>query len=50
MFSNDSKFNMFGYDGEQRVKRKPNTKMTIQNSLPTTKHNGLSVMVGDALL
>lgn len=45
IFSDESKYNIFGYDGKQRVWRKPNTAMAIQNLLPTVKHGGASVMV-----
>lgn len=44
IFSNESKFNIFGYDGEKRVWRIPNTAMDMQNLLPTVKHGGGSVM------
>lgn len=45
IFSDESKFNIFGYDGKQRLWRKPNAAMAIQNLLPTVKHGGGSVMV-----
>lgn len=38
IFSDESKFNIFGYDGKQRVWRKPNKAMDMKNLMPTVKH------------
>lgn len=45
LFSDESKFNIFGSDGRGRVWRKPNQEMNIKNLTPTVKHGGGSVMV-----
>ncbi|GFW97804.1 transposable element Tcb1 transposase [Trichonephila clavipes] len=45
IFSDESKFNIFGSDGRRTVWRKPNTVLDPKNSRPTVKHSGGSVMV-----
>jgi transposase len=45
IFTDESKFNLFGSDGRIMVWRKPNTQLEIQNTVPTVKHGGGSVMV-----
>ncbi|CAK9832042.1 Transposable element Tc1 transposase [Anthophora retusa] len=45
IFSNESKFNLFGSDGRQKVWRKPNTELELKNLRSTVKHGGGSVMV-----
>ncbi|GFV45635.1 transposable element Tcb1 transposase [Trichonephila clavipes] len=44
IFSDESKFNIFGSDGRRTVWRKPNTALNPKNLRPTVKHGG-SVMV-----
>ncbi|GFW22371.1 transposable element Tcb1 transposase [Trichonephila clavipes] len=43
IFSDESKFNIFGSDGRRTVWRKPNTVLDPKNLHPTVKH-GVSVM------
>ncbi|GFS80261.1 transposable element Tcb1 transposase [Trichonephila clavipes] len=45
IFSNETKFNIFGSDGRQYVWRKPNTELEKQHLTPTMKHGGGSVLV-----
>ncbi|GFS77498.1 transposable element Tcb1 transposase [Trichonephila clavipes] len=45
IFSDESKFNIFGSDGHRTVWRKPNTALDPKNLRPTIKHGGGSVMV-----
>ena len=45
IFSDESKFNIFGSDGGRTVWRKPNTALDPKNLRPTVKHGGGSVMV-----
>ncbi|GFT90942.1 transposable element Tcb1 transposase [Trichonephila clavipes] len=45
IFSDESKFNIFGSDGRRTVWRKPNTALDPKNLHPTVKHGGGSVMV-----
>ncbi|GFW89396.1 transposable element Tcb2 transposase [Trichonephila clavipes] len=45
IFSDESKFNIFGSDGRRTVWRKPNTALDPKNLRPTVKHGGGSVMV-----
>lgn len=45
IFSDESKFNIFGSDGKRFVWRKPNTELHIKNLKPTVKHGGGNVMV-----
>jgi transposase len=45
IWSDESKFNIFTSDGGQRVWRKPNTALQIENIVPTVKHGGGSVFV-----
>lgn len=49
LFTDESKFNIFGYDGKAKVWRKPNTAMDPKNLIPTVKHGGGSVMVWGAV-
>ncbi|GFW39602.1 transposable element Tcb2 transposase [Trichonephila clavipes] len=44
IFSDESKFNIFGSDGRRTVWRKPNTALDPKNLHPTVKHGGVSVM------
>lgn len=45
IFSDESKFNLFGSDGRQIVWRKKNTELQPKNLQATVKHGGGSVMV-----
>lgn len=45
LFSDESKFNLFGSDGRINVWRKPNTEMDPKHLRPTVKHGGGSLMV-----
>lgn len=45
LFSDESKFNIFGSDGRAYVWRQPNTEFDVKNTSPTVKHGGGSVMV-----
>lgn len=45
IFTDESKFNIFGWDGKQKVWRKPGTELELKNLIPTVKHGGGSVMV-----
>ncbi|GFW68815.1 transposable element Tc1 transposase [Trichonephila clavipes] len=45
IFSDESKFNIFGSDGRRMVWRKPNTSHHPKHTIPTMKHGGGSVMV-----
>ena len=45
LFSDESKFNIFGNDGKQIVWRKPNTALNKENLTPTVKHGGGNVMI-----
>lgn len=45
IFSDESKFNIFGSDGQCYVWRKPNSELLPQNTIPTVKHGGGSVLV-----
>lgn len=45
IFSDESKYNIHGSDGRQKVWRKPNTELNIENVNATVKHGGGSVMV-----
>ncbi|GBP03423.1 Transposable element Tcb1 transposase [Eumeta japonica] len=49
IFTDESKFNVFGNDGRSKVWRKPNTALDPQNIIPTVKHGGGSVMVWGAM-
>ena len=49
LFSDESKFNIFGYDGRVEVWRKPNTEMDVKNLTPTIKHDGGHVMVSGCM-
>ncbi|GFW61058.1 transposable element Tc1 transposase [Trichonephila clavipes] len=44
IFSDESKFNIFGSDGRRTVWRKSNTVLDPKNLRPTVKHGGGSVM------
>jgi len=45
LFSDESKFNIFGSDGRVMVWRKPNKQMDCKNLYPTVKHGGGNVLV-----
>lgn len=45
IFTDESKFNLFGSDGKVKIWRKNGTAMERKNLLPTVKHGGGSVMV-----
>ena len=45
IFIDDSKYNIFGSDGKQKVWRKPNTTMQVKNLRPTVKYGGGHQMV-----
>lgn len=45
IFSDESKYNIFGSDGRQMVWRKPCKALDLKNIKPTVKHGGASVMV-----
>jgi predicted DCC family thiol-disulfide oxidoreductase YuxK len=45
IWSDKIKFNIFKTDGRQRVWRKPNTALQIENLVPTVKHGGGSILV-----
>lgn len=45
IFSDESKFNLFGSDGKQIVWRKKNTEFQAKHTKATVKHGGGSVMV-----
>ncbi|GFV51528.1 transposable element Tcb1 transposase [Trichonephila clavipes] len=49
IFSDESKFNIFGSDGCRTVWRKPNTALDPKNLRPTVEHGGGSVMVWDCM-
>lgn len=45
VFSDESKYNIFGYDGPPKVWRKVNESLKTKNLIPTVKHGGGNVMV-----
>ncbi|GFX99549.1 transposable element Tc1 transposase [Trichonephila clavipes] len=45
IFSDESKFSIFGSDRRRMVWRKPNTSYHSKHTIPTVKHGGGSVMV-----
>jgi len=45
IFSDESKFNIFGHDGPSKVWRKPNEALKEKNLISTIKHGGGNVMV-----
>ena len=45
IFTDESKYCIFGIKGRTRVWRKPNTSLNKENLVPTTKHGGGGVMV-----
>ncbi|GFY19746.1 transposable element Tc1 transposase [Trichonephila clavipes] len=47
IFSDESKFNIFGSDRRRMVSRKPNTSHHPKHTIPTVKHGGGSVMSSD---
>lgn len=48
LFTDESKFNLFGSDGRVNVWRKPNQEMNPKHLRPTVKHGGGHVMVWGA--
>ena len=49
LFTDESKFNLFGSDGRTKIWRKTGTAYQTQNLIPTVKHGGGSVMVWGAM-
>lgn len=49
LFTDESKYNIFGCDGRAKVWRKPNTAMDPRHLISTVKHGGKSVMVWRAV-
>jgi transposase len=49
LFTDESKFNIFGSDGRRKIWRKANTALQSKNIIHTTKHGGGSVMVWGAM-
>lgn len=49
LFTDESKYNIFGSDGRAKVWRKANTAMNPKNLLATVKHGGGNVMVWGAV-
>ncbi|GFW26886.1 transposable element Tcb1 transposase [Trichonephila clavipes] len=49
IFSDESKFNIFGSDGRQYVWRTPNIELEKQHFTPTVKYGGGSVLVWDCI-
>lgn len=49
LFSDESKFNLFGSDGKKYVRRPKNTRYDSRYQIPTVKHGGGSVMVWGAM-
>lgn len=45
VFTDESKYNIFGSDGRGKVWRKPNDELNMKNVVPTVKHGGGNVMV-----
>jgi len=45
IFSDESKFNVFGSDGRSFVWRQANTEMEVKNLRATVKHGGGSIMI-----
>lgn len=45
IFTDESKYNVFGSDGSIMVWRQPNAELKPKNLIPTVKHEGGSVMV-----
>jgi hypothetical protein len=45
LFTDESKFNIFGFDGPQYVWRKPKKELNQKNVLPTVRHGGGNAMV-----
>lgn len=49
IFNDESKFNIFGYNGKQTVWSKPKPAMGIQNLLLTAKRGVGSVMIWECM-
>ncbi len=45
IFTDESKYNLFGSDDYQRVWRSPNTKFEEQNTVATMKHGSGNIMI-----
>lgn len=45
IFTDESKFNIFGSDGRRLVWRKPNEELNMKNVVSTVKHSGGNVLV-----
>lgn len=45
LFTDETKINLFGPDGGQKVWRKPRTELLVQNLVPTVKHGGGNQML-----
>ena len=49
IFSDESKFNIFGSDGQNYAWKKPNTELEIRHLHQTVKHGRRSVMVWECM-
>lgn len=49
LFTDESKYNIFGSDGREKIWIKANTAMNPKNLVSTVKHDGGSVMVWGAV-
>lgn len=45
LFSDESKYNIYGPVGATKIWRKPNEEMQIKNLIPTVKHGGGNIMI-----
>lgn len=49
LFTDESKFNVFGCNGHSMIWRKANKAMRFENLVPTIKHGGGNVIVWNAM-